>query len=39
VLEITPTTVVLVSSKGRHIVPAKIFQEQMTLIVADQEDE
>jgi hypothetical protein len=39
VLEITPTTVVLVSSKGRHIVPAKIFQEQMTLIVADHEDE
>ena len=39
VLEITPTGVVLVGSKGRLIVPAKFFQEQTTLIVADQEDE
>jgi hypothetical protein len=38
-LEITPTTVVLVSSKGRLIVPAKVFQEQTTLIVADHENE
>ena len=39
VLEITPTSIVLVSSKGRLMVPAKVFQEQTTLIVADQEDE
>jgi hypothetical protein len=39
VLEITPTSVVLVSSKGRLMVPAKVFQEQTTLIVADHEDE
>jgi hypothetical protein len=39
VLEITPTSIVLVSSKGRLMVPAKVFQEQTTLIVADQENE
>ena len=39
VLEITPTSVVLVGSSGRLIVPAKFFQEQTTLIVADREDE
>jgi hypothetical protein len=39
VLEITSTSVVLVSSKGRLMVPAKVFQEQTTLIVADHEDE
>lgn len=39
VLEITPTSIVLVSSKGRLMVPAKVFQEQTMLIVADQEDE
>ena len=39
VLEITSTSVVLVSSKGRLMVPAKVFQEQTTLIVGDHEDE
>jgi hypothetical protein len=39
VLEITPTSIVLVGAKGRLMVPAKVFQEQTTLIVADQEDE
>ena len=39
VLEITPTSVVLVSTKGRLMVPAKIFQEQATLIVAEHEDD
>jgi hypothetical protein len=39
VLEITPTSIVLVGSKGRLMVPAKVFQEQTTLIVADHEDE
>ena len=39
VLEITPTSIVLVGAKGRLMVPAKVFQEQTTLIVADHEDE
>jgi hypothetical protein len=39
VLEITTTTVILVTVKGRLIVPAKTFQEEMTLIVADHENE
>jgi hypothetical protein len=39
VLEITPTSIVLVGAKGRLLVPAKVFQEQTTLIVADHEDE
>jgi hypothetical protein len=39
VLEITTTSVVLITAKGRLIVPAKTFQEQMTLIVADHENE
>jgi hypothetical protein len=39
VLEITTTSVVLVTARGRLVVPAKIFQERMTLIVADHEDE
>jgi hypothetical protein len=39
VLEISATSVVLLSAKGRLNVPAKIFQEQMTLIVVDHENE
>ena len=39
VLEITATYVILVTSKGRLVVPAKTFQEQTTLIVADHENE
>jgi hypothetical protein len=39
VLEITPTSIVLVGAKGRLMVPAKVFQEETTLIVADHEDE
>jgi hypothetical protein len=39
VLEITPTSIVLVGAKGRLMVPAKVFQEQTSLIVADHEDE
>lgn len=39
VLEITSTSVVLVTARGRLIVPAKRFLEQNTLIVADHEDE
>jgi hypothetical protein len=39
VLEITSTSVVLVSTKGRLMVPAKVFQEQTTLIVADHEND
>jgi len=39
VLEITATSVVLVTARGRLVVPAKMFQERMTLIVADHEDE
>jgi hypothetical protein len=39
VLEITTTSVILITAKGRLIVPAKTFQEQMTLIVADHENE
>jgi hypothetical protein len=39
VLEITPTSIVLVGAKGRLMVPAKVFQEQTTLIVADHENE
>lgn len=39
VLEITATSVVLVTEKGRLIVPAKVFLEQITLIVGEHEDE
>jgi hypothetical protein len=39
VLEINATTVVLITERGRLIVPAKVFQEQTTLIVADYENE
>jgi small-conductance mechanosensitive channel len=39
VLEITATSVILITAKGRLIVPAKTFQEQTTLIVADHENE
>jgi hypothetical protein len=39
VLEITTTSVVLVTDKGRLVVPAKTFQEQTALIVADYENE
>jgi hypothetical protein len=39
VLEINATTVVLITDKGRLVVPAKVFQEQTTLIVADHENE
>jgi len=39
VLEITATSVVLVTGNGRLVVPAKMFQEQTMLIVADHENE
>jgi hypothetical protein len=39
ILEITPTSVVLVTEHGRLIVPAKRFLEQNTLIVTEHEDE
>lgn len=39
ILEITSTSVVLVTEQGRLIVPAKRFLEQNTLIVAEHEDE
>jgi hypothetical protein len=39
ILEINATTVVLITEKGRLVVPAKAFQEQTTLIVADHENE
>lgn len=39
VLEITPTSVVLLTSGGRLLVPAKQFQERSALIMLDDEDE
>lgn len=39
VLEITHTSVVMLTVKGRLIVPAKLFQEQQTVIVLDDDDE
>jgi hypothetical protein len=39
VLEITTTSVVLVTAEGRLVVPARLFQQGMTLIVADHENE
>jgi hypothetical protein len=39
VLEITATSVVLVTERGRLVVPAKRFLEQSTLIVTDDDDD
>ncbi len=39
VLEITPTSVVLLTEQGRINVPAKLFQEQSALILSKDEDE
>lgn len=39
VLEFTPTSIVLLTESGRVIVPAKRFQEETAVIVADDEDE
>jgi Mechanosensitive ion channel, conserved TM helix len=39
ILEITATTVIMSTTTGRAIVPAKLFQEQVTQIVADHENE
>lgn len=39
VLEITATSVVLVTDAGRLILPAKLFQEQVTQIISDHENE
>lgn len=39
VLEITSTSVVLATSRGRLLVPARLFMEKATLIVLEHEDE
>lgn len=39
ILEFTPTSVVLLTDEGRMLVPAKLLQQQATLIVAGDEDE
>jgi Mechanosensitive ion channel, conserved TM helix len=39
VLEITPTTVVLVNERGRLLVPARLFQREMTVLLSGDEDE
>jgi hypothetical protein len=39
VLEITHTSVVLLTGKGRLVIPAKFFQEEATLIVLEDDDE
>jgi hypothetical protein len=39
VLEFTPTAIVLVTDRGRVLVPAKVFQEQAVLITSDADDE
>lgn len=38
VIEFTPTSVILATDEGRLSVPAKLFQEEATLIVADEDD-
>jgi hypothetical protein len=39
VLEITPTCVVLITDRGRLLVPAKLFQQQATLILSDEDSD
>jgi len=39
VLEITPTGVVLVSERGRVLVPARLFQQQVAILEAEGEDD
>jgi hypothetical protein len=38
-LEITPTTVVLDTDQGRAAIPAKLFHEQISQVIADTHDE
>jgi small-conductance mechanosensitive channel len=39
ILEITPTSVILLAERGRVLVPAKLFQEQITQLAAADDDE
>lgn len=39
VVELTPTTVVLATEQGHVTIPAKLFQEQVTLVYAPEDDD
>lgn len=39
VVEITPVSVILATEKGRLLVPARLFMEKATLLLADADDE